>query len=79
MREAGFELSGNQPGLLAQELASCASLLVTMGCGEKRPYVPGVRPQDWPMPDPKGLPLDAGRRIREEIRSRVESLVQRPR
>jgi arsenate reductase len=75
MRESGFELSGNDPRLLTPELASGASILVTMGCGEECPYVPGIRRQDWPIQDPKGLPLDVVRRIKDEIRSRVEALV----
>jgi arsenate reductase len=75
MREAGFDLSGSSPRLLTPELAAGASLLVTMGCGEECPHVPGIRRQDWSIENPEGLPLDAVRRIRDEIRARVEALV----
>ena len=54
MREVGIDLSKEQPQNLTQELAEGASLLVTMGCGEKCPYVPGLRRDDWPLSDPKG-------------------------
>jgi arsenate reductase len=75
MREAGLELAGNQPRLLTPELAAEASLLVTMGCGEECPYVPGVRVLDWPLRDPKGLGAEAVRAIRDEVRARVEALL----
>lgn len=75
LREAGIELSGARPTLLTPELAARASLLVTMGCGEDCPHVPGARRQDWPIPDPKGLAADAVRAIREEVRVKVEALV----
>ena len=60
---------------LTPELASAASLLVTMGCGEACPYVPGLRRKDWALDDPKGRPPDEVRRIRDDIRARVERLV----
>ncbi len=75
MHEAGIELSGSRPQLLTAELTSAASLLITMGCGEECPYVPGVRREDWPINDPKGQPVDSVRRIRDEVRARVELLV----
>jgi arsenate reductase len=75
MRAVGLELAGNQPRLLTPELAAEASLLVTMGCGEECPYVPGVRVLDWPLRDPKGLGADAVRAIRDEVRARVEALL----
>jgi arsenate reductase len=58
MREVGIDLSGVVPQRLTDELASTASLLVTMGCGEACPVVPGLRPIDWPLEDPKGKPFD---------------------
>lgn len=75
MREVGIDLSHAQPQKLTQDLAEEANLLVTMGCGEKCPYVPGLRRDDWPLPDPKGRPLAEVRAIRDAIRSRVEALV----
>jgi arsenate reductase len=75
MREIGLDLSGNRPRQLTDELARAASLLVTMGCGEACPYVPGLKRDDWPLSDPKGRPLDEVRRIRDEIRNRVASLI----
>ncbi len=76
MREVGIDLSQAQPQKLTQELAEGASLLVTMGCGEKCPYVPGLRRDDWPLSDPKGRPLDEVRKTRDEVRSRVQALLQ---
>ena len=76
MREVGIDLSQAQPQKLTQELAEQASLLVTMGCGEKCPYVPGLRRDDWPLSDPKGRPLDEVRKTRDEVRSRVQALLQ---
>ena len=76
MQEVGIDLSNAQPQKLTQELAENASLLVTMGCGEKCPYVPGLRRDDWPLPDPKGRPLDEVRAVRDDIRSRVLSLIE---
>jgi arsenate reductase len=75
MRESGYDLSGARPALLQRELASPASLLVTMGCGEACPYVPGHRREDWALDDPKGRDKDEVRRIRDDIRARVEKLV----
>lgn len=75
MREAGFDLAQARPQRLTSELAADASLLVTMGCGDECPYLPGLRRDDWPLPDPKGQPPERVRAIREEIRARVEALV----
>jgi arsenate reductase (thioredoxin) len=75
MREVGIDLSAAQPQKLTEELAAGADLLVTMGCGEKCPYVPGLRRDDWPLRDPKGLPMDDVRAIRDEVKRRVEGLV----
>ena len=77
MREAGVELSGARPQTLTADLAAGASVLVTMGCGEACPYVPGARVEDWPIPDPKGQPRDRVQRIRDEIRARVVDLIAR--
>lgn len=75
MREVGIDLSNARPQLLTAELARDADLLVTMGCGDKCPFVPGLEVQDWPIPDPKGKPLEAVRQIRDEIESRVATLL----
>jgi arsenate reductase (thioredoxin) len=77
MNEVGIDLAQAKPRKLTAELAREATLLVTMGCGEECPYVPGLEVEDWPLDDPKGRPLDEVRRIRDDIRARVESLVSR--
>jgi len=75
MREVGIDLAGNQPQRLTRELAEGASWLVTMGCGDECPVVPGLRRDDWPLPDPKGQPVERVREIRDEIRDRVAAFV----
>jgi arsenate reductase (thioredoxin) len=75
MKEAGVDLSREAPKFLSDELARTAALLVTMGCGEACPAVPGLRRDDWPLEDPKGKPLPRVRAIRDEIRARVERLL----
>ncbi len=75
MREAGLDLSGARPMPLIDDLAAGAELLVTMGCGESCPVVPGSRRQDWDVPDPKGQPIEQVRLIRDEMHSRVARLV----
>ena len=77
MREINIDLSHVKPQKLTEELAKEAQLLITMGCGEKCPYVPGLRRDDWPLRDPKGLPRDEVRAIRNEIKSSVEALLKR--
>jgi arsenate reductase len=76
MRELGVDLTGAKPRLLTTEVAAGSRLLVTMGCGEECPYIPGVEVQDWPLEDPKGKPIERVREIREEIRKRVAALVE---
>ncbi len=75
MRELGVELVGAVPRRLTDEVAAGAAWLVTMGCGEQCPVVPGARVIDWPLADPKGRPIDEVRAIRDEIRQRVETFV----
>jgi protein-tyrosine-phosphatase len=75
MQEIGIDLSHAQPQKLTEDLARDAQLLITMGCGDKCPYVPGLRRDDWPLRDPKGQPMDEVRKIRDEIRARVQSLI----
>jgi arsenate reductase len=76
MKEVGIDLSSAKPQLLTAELAGRASLLVTMGCGDACPYVPGLEKRDWPLPDPDGQPIETVRRIRHEIRERVLALAR---
>lgn len=76
MRELGIDLSAARPRLLTAELAQAASLLVTMGCGEACPLVPGLRRMDWPLPDPKGGTPEQVRAIRDEIRRRAQALIE---
>jgi arsenate reductase len=76
MREVGIDLTGARPQLLTTELAAGARVLVTMGCGEECPYVPGVEVQDWPLEDPKGQPVTRVREIRDDIQRRVGALIQ---
>jgi arsenate reductase len=77
LREAGVELAEEKPRLLTQEIARQASWLITMGCGEACPVVPGVKRQDWPLLDPKGQPLPVVREVRDEIRARVQEFIHR--
>jgi len=77
MREPRFEidLADRRPQLLTRELAEQADVVVTMGCGDSCPYIPGKRYIDWELPDPKGRPLAEVRSTRDEIKRRVEQLV----
>jgi arsenate reductase (thioredoxin) len=75
MRELGIEVGDRKPRRLRAEDAEWADVVVTMGCGDECPYVPGRRYVDWDLPDPKGQPLDAVRATRDEIAARVEALV----
>jgi arsenate reductase len=72
MREVGMDLHAAVPRLLTPELAKDATWLITMGCGDACPVVPGVSRGDWPLDDPKGQPLERVRQIRDDIRQRVE-------
>jgi|SRR5215217_4632824 len=76
MREIGIELADRQPKLLTRELAEQADVVVTMGCGDECPYVPGRRYLDWDLEDPKGRPLDEVRATRDDIERRVSQLVE---
>ena len=75
MKEVGIDLSAAVPQKLTTELASDADMLITMGCGDECPYVPGLTRDDWPLDDPKGRNLDDVRKIRDEIRRRVVELL----
>lgn len=76
MAELGIDLSSARPQRLTEDLAAGAALLVTMGCGEECPYVPGLRRADWALADPKGQPLARVREIRDDVRGRVAALVE---
>jgi arsenate reductase (thioredoxin) len=75
MREIGIDVSHKQPQLLTHELAEQADVVITMGCGDQCPYIPGKRYIDWDLPDPKGLTADQVRKIRDDISQRVTELV----
>jgi arsenate reductase len=75
MQEMGIDLSQAKPQKLTEELARDAQLLITMGCGDKCPYVPGLRRDDWALRDPKGLPTEEVRTIRDEVKDRVKALI----
>jgi arsenate reductase len=76
MQEIDIDLSNAKPQKLTEELARDAQLLITMGCGDKCPYVPGLRINDWPLKDPKGLPVEEVRAIRDDIKDRVTVLLE---
>jgi arsenate reductase (thioredoxin) len=76
MRELGIELADREPKLLTRELAEQADVVVTMGCGDECPYIPGRRYLDWELEDPKGRPLDEVRATRDDIDRRVRQLVE---
>jgi arsenate reductase len=75
MHEEGIDLRDARPQMLTPALAAGAHLLITMGCGDECPYVPGLRRDDWPLEDPKGQPIERVRMIRDDIRGRVEALI----
>ncbi|MCA1562319.1 MAG: arsenate reductase ArsC [Acidobacteria bacterium] len=77
MREADIDLAGVKPQRLTGELARGVAVLVTMGCGDSCPIVPGTRVEDWPLQDPKGQPIEVVRAIRDDILARVVDLVER--
>jgi len=76
MRELGYDLADRTPRALDMDLAHWADVVVTMGCGDACPYIPGKRYLDWDLPDPSGRPVDEVRAIRDDIRSRVGALVE---
>lgn len=76
LAEEGIDVSTTKPQRLTDDLAATASLLVTMGCGDACPFVPGLEVLDWPLEDPKGKPIETVRHIREDIRQRVALLLR---
>jgi arsenate reductase len=75
MRELDIDLADRRPRKLTRELAEEADVVVTMGCGDECPYIPGTRHIDWNLPDPKGRPLEEVRATRDDIAQRVQALV----
>jgi arsenate reductase (thioredoxin) len=75
MRELGIDLSDQRPRALSLELAEEADIVVTMGCGDQCPFIPGKRYLDWELPDPKGRPIEEVRATRDEIAKRVAALI----
>ena len=75
MRELGIDLADHRPQRLSTALAEQADVVVTMGCGDACPYIPGKRYIDWELEDPKGRPVDEVRATRDDIARRVEALV----
>jgi arsenate reductase (thioredoxin) len=76
MRELGIDVSDRRPQRLTTELAQQADVVVTMGCGDACPFIPGKRYVDWDLPDPKGRPVEEVRATRDEIARRVQELVE---
>jgi arsenate reductase len=75
MKEVGIDLEGAAPRKLTDELAAESEILITMGCGEQCPHVPGIRRMDWPLEDPKNKPIERVREIRQEVKDRVLALL----
>lgn len=75
MREVGIDITGHSPQRWTDEMVMSVDVVVTMGCGDECPYIPGKRYVDWPLEDPAGKDLDVVRRVRDEIKVRVESLL----
>jgi arsenate reductase len=75
MQEVGIDLEGASPRKLTDELAATAEILITMGCGEACPVVPGLRRLDWPLEDPKGKSVERVREIRDQVRGHVVELL----
>jgi len=76
MREEGIDLADRKPQQLSREAAERADVVVTMGCGDQCPFIPGKRYLDWDLPDPKARPLEEVRTTRDHIRRRVEALAR---
>lgn len=75
MKEVGIDLQGTTPRKLTDEVAAESEILITMGCGEQCPHVPGIRRMDWPLEDPKNKPIERVREIRQEVKDRVLALL----
>ncbi|OIU88260.1 MULTISPECIES: arsenate reductase ArsC [unclassified Microbacterium] len=76
MGEVGIDITAEQPKVLTTEAVQASDVVITMGCGDACPFFPGKRYEDWKLDDPAGQGIDAVRPIRDEIRSRIETLVR---
>ncbi|HJU97087.1 MAG TPA: arsenate reductase ArsC [Jiangellaceae bacterium] len=76
MAEEGIDIADNQPKVLTTEAVQDSDVVITMGCGDECPYLPGKRYEDWQLEDPAGQSIDAVRPIRDEIKSRIEALAK---
>ena len=76
MAEEGIDIAGEQPKVLTTEAVQESDVVITMGCGDECPYVPGKRYEDWELDDPAGQGIESVRPIRDEIRSRIEAQVK---
>lgn len=76
MREVGIDLSAAKPQYLASDVTKDAHIVITMGCGDDCPLIPGVERDEWPLDDPKGQPVETVRRIRDDIRKNVMELIK---
>jgi arsenate reductase len=77
MEEIGIDVSRARPARLTHEMAATADLLVTMGCGDACPAVPGLKTEDWPLADPADRPLEEVRAVRDAVEQRVRNLIAR--
>ena len=75
MREVGIDITRKQPELLTVDTVSRCDVVITMGCGDTCPYFPGKRYEDWNLTDPAGQPIDVVRTVRDDIKARVQALV----
>jgi protein-tyrosine-phosphatase len=75
MAEKGMDITGEHPKRWTDEMVEAADVVVTMGCGDTCPFIPGWRYEDWTLPDPAGQPIDAVRPVRDEIKARVRELL----
>jgi arsenate reductase (thioredoxin) len=75
MAEVGIDITAEKPKILTADAVKASDVVITMGCGDTCPYYPGKRYEDWVLEDPAGKDLDTVRRVRDEIRSRVQNLV----
>ena len=75
MAEVGIDITAERPKILTTEAVEASDVVITMGCGDTCPYHPGKRYEDWVLDDPAGQDLDTVRRIRDQIRSRIERLI----
>ncbi len=76
MAEVGIDIAGEQPKKLTEDAVRASDVVVTMGCGDECPYFPGKRYEDWELEDPAGQGIEAVRPIRDEIRGRIEALIE---